>query len=95
MTSAKRTARVIEISRSLGFDLCGVAPAEKFPELAHLENGSRGATQGMRYLHDARRQSPSHAVLGAQSVIVCALITTLRSLLHRGCREEIASQDDP
>ena len=65
MTSAKRTARVIEISRSLGFDLCGVAPAEKFPELAHLEEWlGRGYAGEMRYLHDARRHQLGGVVVG-------------------------------
>jgi len=96
MTSAKRTARVIDISRSLGFDLCGVAPAEKFPELAHLEEWlGRGYAGEMRYLHDARRQSPSYAVQGARSVIVCALNYNTSFPYSTGVPEEIASQDGP
>ncbi len=64
----------MEISRALGFDLCGVAPAEDFPELAHLNEWlERGHAGEMRYLHDARRQSPALAMQGARSVIVCAL----------------------
>jgi epoxyqueuosine reductase len=74
MTNADRTARVIEISSATGFDLCGVAPAEAFPELEHLEEWlTRGYAGEMRYLHDTRRQTPSQVVLGARSVIVCAL----------------------
>ena len=74
MSSARSTARTIEISRALGFDLCGIAPAEEFPELAHLEEWlARGHAGEMRYLHDARRRSPSLAMQGARSVIVCAL----------------------
>ena len=74
MTSAESTGRVIEISRDVGFDLCGVAPAEEFPELAHLEEWlARGYAGDMRYLRDARRRSLSHVVQGARSVIVCAL----------------------
>jgi epoxyqueuosine reductase len=96
MTSAKRTARVIEISRSLGFDLCGVAPAEKFPELAHLEEWlARGYAGEMRYLHDERRQSPSYAVQGARSVIVCALNYNTSFPYSTGVPDEIASQDGP
>ena len=64
----------MEISRALGFDLCGVAPAAEFPELAHVEEWlARGFAGEMRYLHDARRQTPSLAMQGARSVIVCAL----------------------
>jgi epoxyqueuosine reductase len=74
MTNANRTARVIEISRALGFDLCGVARATEFPELSRMEEWlARGYAGEMRYLHDARRQTPSQVVEGARSVIVCAL----------------------
>ena len=74
MTSADRTARVVEMARNLGFDLCGVAPAAEFPELAHLDDWlAQGYAGEMRYLHDVRRRSPSLVVDGARSVIVCAL----------------------
>jgi epoxyqueuosine reductase len=74
MTRAERSDRVIDISRSLGFDHCGIAPAEDFPELAHLEEWlARGYAGDMGYLHDTRRRSPSQAVPGAHSIIVCAL----------------------
>jgi epoxyqueuosine reductase len=74
MRNADRTARVVAISRAFGFDLCGVAPAEEFPELAHLEEWlARSYAGNMRYLHDARRHSPSRVVHDARSVIVCAL----------------------
>ena len=74
MSDAGRTARIIEISRAAGFDLCGVATAAEFPELAHLPDWlDRGYAGEMRYLHDPRRRSPSLAMQGARSVIVCAL----------------------
>jgi epoxyqueuosine reductase len=74
MMNADRTARVIEISHTLGFDLCGIAPAAEFPELAHVEEWlARGYAGEMRYLHDARRHSPAIAMEGARSIIVCAL----------------------
>src|SRR5580704_12790664 len=74
MTNADHTARVIEISRALGFDLCGIAPATEFPELQNVNEWlARGYAGEMRYLHDARRQSPSQVVEGARCVIVCAL----------------------
>jgi epoxyqueuosine reductase len=73
-SQAERTARVVERARALGFDLCGVAPAEDFPELAHLEDWlARGHAGEMKYLHDARRQSPSRVLEGARSIVVCAL----------------------
>ena len=66
--------RTLELARAAGFDLCGIAPASDFPELAHLENWlERGHAGEMRYLHDARRRSPALAMPGARSVIVCAL----------------------
>jgi epoxyqueuosine reductase len=62
------------MARAAGFDLCGIAPASEFPELAHLEDWlERGHAGEMRYLHDARRRSPSLAMAGARSVIVCVL----------------------
>jgi epoxyqueuosine reductase len=73
-SQGERTARVVERARALGFDLCGVAPAADFPELAHLEDWlARGHAGEMKYLHDARRQSPSRVLEGARSIVVCAL----------------------
>src|ERR1700733_6017463 len=66
--------RTMELARAAGFDLCGIAPAADFPELAHLDEWlKRGHAGEMRYLHDARRRSPELAMKGAKSVIVCAL----------------------
>jgi epoxyqueuosine reductase len=74
MTRANAASRTIELARAAGFDLCGIAPAAEFPELAHLEEWlARGHAGEMRYLHDARRRSPAQAMQGARSVIVCAL----------------------
>jgi epoxyqueuosine reductase len=74
MTTSNAATRVIELARAAGFDLCGIALAEAFPELAHLEDWlERGHAGEMRYLHDARRRSPADAMQGARSVIVCAL----------------------
>lgn len=64
----------MEIARAVGFDLCGVTPAADFPDLAHLEQWlGRGHAGEMHYLRDPRRASPSLAMQGARSVIVCAL----------------------
>src|SRR5580692_2747008 len=74
MMNSPLAARTIELARASGFDLCGIAPAAEFPELAHLEDWlERGHAGEMRYLHDARRRSPAHVMQGARSVIVCAL----------------------
>src|ERR1700681_3306150 len=96
MTNADRTARVIEISRTLGFDLCGVAPAAKFPELANLEEWlARGHAGEMHYLRDARRQSPSLVMPGARNVIVCALNYNTSLPASTGTPDEIAPQNGP
>jgi epoxyqueuosine reductase len=74
MTKANLAARTVELARAAGFDLCGIAPAAEFPELAHLEEWlERGYAGEMSYLHDERRRSPARAMQGARSVIVCAL----------------------
>src|SRR5271168_2541292 len=74
MPKVTPASRTIEMARAVGFDLCGVAPAAEFPELAHLVDWlDRGHAGEMRYLHDARRRSPALAMPGARSVIVCAL----------------------
>ena len=96
MTRAERTGRVIDLSRALGFDHCGIAPAEEFPELAHIEEWlARGYAGDMRYLHDARRQSPSRVVQGARSVIVCALNYNTSLPFSTEVPHEIASQNGP
>jgi epoxyqueuosine reductase len=74
MTQAHRAARVNELARAAGFDLCGIAPAGEFPELARLEEWlDRGHAGEMKYLRDERRRSPARAMPEARSVIVCAL----------------------
>jgi epoxyqueuosine reductase len=96
MTSGECTGRVIEISRAVGFDHCGIAPAEEFPELAHLEEWlARGYAGEMRYLRDARRRSPSHVVQGARSVIVCALNYNTSLPNSIAAPGEIAAQNGP
>jgi len=96
MTRAERTGKVISISRELGFDLCGVAAAEQFPELANLEEWlAQGYAGEMRYLHDARRQSPKLVVQGARSVIVCALNYNTSLPFSTEVPHEIASQGGP
>jgi epoxyqueuosine reductase len=74
MTYPGLAARTIELGRAAGFDLCGIAPAAEFPELAHLDDWlERGHAGEMQYLRDTRRRSPTDAMQGARSVIVCAL----------------------
>jgi epoxyqueuosine reductase len=74
MRTAADTAWIVERARALGFDLCGVAPAEKFPERARSEEWfARGFAGEMKYLGDARRGDPARVLAGARSVIVCGM----------------------
>src|SRR5215475_3651966 len=72
--SAADTAWIAETARALGFDLCGVAEAEDFPELEKLNDWlERGYAGEMKYLHDPRRADLQAAMGGVKSAIVCAI----------------------
>jgi epoxyqueuosine reductase len=74
MDLAARTQWVCGQARELGFDLCGVAPAEAFEELANYSTWlERGYAGEMMYLNDARRADPSGVLEGARSLIAVAL----------------------
>ena len=74
MDLADRTRWICEQARELGFDLCAVAPAEAFPELAQYSTWlERGHAGEMNYLRDERRTDPRQALDGARSLIVVAL----------------------
>jgi len=74
MKNASDTAWIIERAASIGFDLCGVARPEKFPELELTgEWLARGYAGEMKYLSDPRRNAPQNVMHGLRSVIVCAL----------------------
>jgi epoxyqueuosine reductase len=74
MNTASDTAWITERAKVVGFDLCGVAPAEKFPELAQAGAWlAKGYAGEMKYLADPRRSDPHLAFPGIRSVIVCAL----------------------
>jgi epoxyqueuosine reductase len=65
---------IVERASALGFDLCGVVRAEKFPELELIKEWlGRGYAGEMRYLADERRSEPQSVMPGVRSVIVCAL----------------------
>ena len=71
---AAESAWVVERARALGFDACGIAPAEKFPELDHFSDWvERGYAGEMKYLQDPRRADPRSPIPGVRSLIVCAL----------------------
>jgi epoxyqueuosine reductase len=70
----ERTRWIVEQARTLGFDLCGVTPADALEGLDHLPEWlDRGYAGEMEYLHDPRRRDPVRALAGARSIIVCAL----------------------
>jgi epoxyqueuosine reductase len=74
MDLAARTRWICEQARGMGFELCGVAPAEAFPELAQVSAWlERGHAGEMNYLHDKRRVDPRLALDKARSLIVVAL----------------------
>jgi epoxyqueuosine reductase len=74
MDLSGRTRWICEQARELGFDLCGVAPADAFPELAQFSTWLDGGHAGdMNYLRDERRVDPRRALDGARSLIVVAL----------------------
>ncbi len=74
MRQPSDTDWVIAQAKALGFDLCGIAPAEGWDELAHRDEWlERGHAGEMRYLHDARRADPARVLPEARSAIVCAL----------------------
>ncbi|HEV2618162.1 MAG TPA: tRNA epoxyqueuosine(34) reductase QueG [Candidatus Acidoferrales bacterium] len=73
-TAPLQAQRLVDQARSIGFELCGVAPADDFEELRRLPEWlERGYAGEMRYLHDARRASAESVLPGTRSVIVCAL----------------------
>jgi epoxyqueuosine reductase len=74
MGLAGRTSWICERAREVGFDLCGVATAEAFPELAQVPTWlERGHAGEMNYLRDERRVDPRLALDGTRSVIVVGL----------------------
>jgi len=58
-------------AKSVGFDLCGVVRAEKFPELQRMPEWLASGYGGeMKYLADPRRADPQNAMPGIRSAIV-------------------------
>ena len=74
MPSAADTQWIVDRAKSLGFDLCGVVRAEKFPELERFAEWlACGYAGEMSYLADARRANPQQTMPEIHSVIVCLL----------------------
>ncbi len=65
------TLWIADQAKTLGFDLCGVVRAEKFPELQRMPEWlARGYGGEMKYLADPRRSDPQTAMPGMCSAIV-------------------------
>ncbi len=74
MNSREGRDWVVARARALGFDLCGVAAAREFEELARLPDWlARGYAGEMEYLSAPRRGSPEGVLHGARALIVCGL----------------------
>jgi epoxyqueuosine reductase len=74
MNPAERTNWIVEQSRAIGFDLCGIVAVDSWPELARIPEWlARGHAGEMRWLSDPRRESPQQVMRDARSVIVCAV----------------------
>jgi epoxyqueuosine reductase len=68
------TAWIAERAHAIGFDLCGIVRADRFPELERIEEWlARGYAGEMRYLEDVRRRDPRNLKKNIRSAIVCAL----------------------
>src|SRR5258708_38409322 len=68
------TLWIVDRAKSLGFDLCGVVRAGKFPELQRMPEWlARGYAGEMKDLADPRRCDPRTAMPRIRSAIVARL----------------------
>jgi epoxyqueuosine reductase len=68
------TAWIVDRARAIGFDLCGIVRADRFPELERMDEWlARGYAGEMKYLQDPRRRNFRSFKKDMRSVIVCAL----------------------
>src|SRR5258708_18881889 len=71
MMARADTFWIVDQAKSLGFALCGVVRAEKFPERQRMPEWlARGYAGEMKYLADPRRADPQNAMPGIRSAIV-------------------------
>ena len=72
-------AAVKEKALSIGFDLCGIAPVDGFPELSFLDDWlAQGYAGEMAWMARTaeRRADVRNVVPGARSVVVTGICTT-------------------
>jgi epoxyqueuosine reductase len=70
-------AEVKQKARELGFDLCGIAPAEPLPETRYFREWLAGGHAGeMRYLERsaARREDPRRVLPSARSIVALGVL---------------------
>src|SRR5258705_11468909 len=96
LTAERIKARAIE----LGFDLCGIAPADNFPELTCLQEWlARGYAGEMAWMSRsaARRFDVRNVVPGARSVIVTGTVyaTSMESEYGDGATQPLESPRTP
>jgi epoxyqueuosine reductase len=88
------TVWIVDQAKALGFDLCGVVRAEKFPELEHTPEWlAHGYAGEMKYLADPRRSDPRTVLPGIKSVIVCLLNYNTENPLSTDPAELIGNGD--
>ncbi len=89
--------RVIARAKALGFDLCGIAKPDEFPELARAKDWvEKGYAGDMAYLADPRREHLERVLPGVRSIIVCALnYNTSRPLSIEACGAAHADGETP
>ncbi len=96
MPSLADTEWVIAKAKELGFDLCGVAPADDLVELEHLDEWlARGYAGEMRYLRDPRRAHPKRVLPEVRSIVVCALNYNAGKPYSIEVAAEAAAGDEP
>ena len=86
-------------SRSLGFDLCGVALASEFPELAHLDDWLKASGRLCGRDAISARRAPASLLRwpcrARASVIVCALNYNTAHPLSTETPKEVVSRSGP
>jgi epoxyqueuosine reductase len=84
------SAAVKTRSRELGFDLCGIAPADDFPELGFFREWlARGFAGGMEYLERSadRRADVRRILPSARTVVVTGTVYNTRRPYSTECAD--------
>jgi len=88
------TVWIVDQAKSLGFDLCGVVRAEKFPELEKASEWlARGYAGEMRYLADPRRSDLQNVLPGIRSAVVCLLNYNTEHLLSTDAAVRVVDEE--